>query len=111
MLYYDFKIIVKIKNSKCIDFLFKVADTNAWNSEETVLFTNVIDLTMQNKAQPDKPVNVKLPLHSLTVPVDDCILIASHKDIPETVNDWEICSTNITIEGNMVSFCAEHFTW
>ncbi|CAG2234371.1 unnamed protein product [Mytilus edulis] len=91
--------------------MLNVADTNDWNSEETVLFTNVIDLTMQNKAQPDKPVNVKLPLHSLTVPVDDCILIASHKDIPETVNDWEICSTNITIEGNMVSFCAEHFTW
>ncbi|CAG2213541.1 PSMD10 [Mytilus edulis] len=88
-----------------------VADTNDWNSEDTVLYTNVIDLTMQNKTQPAKPVNVKLPLHSLTVAVDDLIIIASHKDIPETEKDWEICPTNIKIEGNMILFSTEHFTW
>ncbi|VDI62753.1 Hypothetical predicted protein [Mytilus galloprovincialis] len=91
--------------------MLNVANTNDWNSEETVLFTNVIDLTMQTKIQPAKPVNVKLPLHSLTVSVDDLIIIASHKDIPETEKDWEICPTNVKIEGNMISFSAEHFTW
>ncbi|XP_071177592.1 uncharacterized protein [Mytilus edulis] len=91
--------------------MLNVAETNDWNSEETVLFTNVLDLTMQNKTQPVKPVNVKLPLHSLTVVVDDLIIIASHKDIPETEKDWEICPTNIKIEGNMISFSAAHFTW
>lgn len=65
---------------------------------------------MQNNVQPSKPVNVKLQLHSLTVSVDDFIILASHKDIPESEEDWEICSTNIKIEGNTVSFSAEHFT-
>ncbi|XP_052073568.1 uncharacterized protein LOC127711528 isoform X2 [Mytilus californianus] len=90
--------------------MLNVADTNDWNSDETVLFTNVVDLTMQNKAQPNKPINVKLPLHSLAASVDDFVIIASHKDIPETENDWEICPTHIKIEGNIVSFFAEHFT-
>ncbi|VDI62610.1 Hypothetical predicted protein [Mytilus galloprovincialis] len=91
--------------------MLNVADTNDWNSEETVLFTNVLDLTMQNNVQPSKPVNVKLPLHSQTVSVDDLMIIASHKDIPETEKDWEICPTNIKVEGNMIPFSAEHFTW
>ncbi|VDH89985.1 Hypothetical predicted protein [Mytilus galloprovincialis] len=90
--------------------MLNVANTNDWNNAETVLFTNVIDLTMHNNVQPEKPVTVKLPLHSPTVDVDDLIIIASHNDIPQTGNDWEICSTNIEIEGNIVSFCAEHFT-
>lgn len=90
--------------------MLNVADTNDWNGEETVLFTNALDLTMQNNVQPSKPVNMKLQLHSLTVSVDDFIIIASHKDIPESEKDWEICSTNIRIEGNTVSFSAEHFT-
>ncbi|CAC5424472.1 unnamed protein product [Mytilus coruscus] len=90
--------------------MLNVADTNDWNGEETVLFTNALDLTMQNNVQPSKPVNMKLPLHSKVVSADDFIIIASHKDIPETEKDWEICSTNIEIEGNTVSFSAEHFT-
>ncbi|VDI34211.1 Hypothetical predicted protein, partial [Mytilus galloprovincialis] len=90
--------------------MLNVADTNDWNGEETVLFSSALDLTMQNNVQPSKPVNMKLPLHSLTVSADDLIIIASHKDIPETEKDWEICSTNINIEGNTVSFAAEHFT-
>ncbi|XP_076108147.1 uncharacterized protein LOC143076304 isoform X2 [Mytilus galloprovincialis] len=90
--------------------MLNVADTNDWNGEETVLFTNALDLTMQNNVQPSKPVNMKLQLHSLTVSVDDFIIIASHNDVPESEKDWEICSTNIKIEGNTVSFSAEHFT-
>ncbi|CAG2200680.1 unnamed protein product [Mytilus edulis] len=90
--------------------MLNVADTNDWNGEETVLFTNALDLTMQNNIQPSKPVNMKLQLHSLTESVDDFIIIASHKDVPESEKDWEICSTNIKIEGNTVSFSAEHFT-
>ncbi|CAG2200674.1 unnamed protein product [Mytilus edulis] len=90
--------------------MLNVADTNDWNGEEKVLFTNALDLTMQNNVQPSKPVNVKLQLHSLTESVDDFIILASHKDIPESEEDWEICSTNIKIEGNTVSFSAEHFT-
>ncbi|XP_052075065.1 uncharacterized protein LOC127712592 isoform X2 [Mytilus californianus] len=90
--------------------MLNVADTNDWNGEETVLFTNALDLTMQNNVQPSKPVNMKLPLHSLVVSADDFIIIASHTDIPEAEKDWEICSTNIKIEGNIVSFSAEHFT-
>ncbi|VDI40458.1 Hypothetical predicted protein [Mytilus galloprovincialis] len=90
--------------------LLNVADTNDWNGEENVLFTNALDLTMQNNDQPSKPVNVKFQLHSLTVSVDDFIILASHKDIPASEEDWEICSTNIKIEGNTISFSAEHFT-
>ncbi|XP_071179132.1 uncharacterized protein [Mytilus edulis] len=90
--------------------MLNVADTNDWNGEETVLFTNVLDLTMQNNVQPSKPVNMKLQLHPLTVSVDDFIILASHKDIPESEKDWEVCPTNINIEGNTVSFSAEHFT-
>lgn len=87
-----------------------MADTNYWNTDEIVLFTNALNIKMQNNIKPKKPVNIKLPLHSSLTQTEDLLIISSDKDIPETEDDWDICSTNIDIQGNIVSFNAEHFT-
>lgn len=75
-----------------------------------VLFTNALNIKMQSNIKPKKPVNIKLPLHSSIIQPDDLLIISSDKDIPETEDDWEICSTNVNIQGNTVTFDAEHFT-
>ncbi|CAG2254173.1 unnamed protein product [Mytilus edulis] len=90
--------------------MLNMADTNYWNTDEIVLFTNALNIKMQNNIKPKKPVNIKLPLHSSLTQSEDLLIISSDKDIPETEDDWDICSTNIDIQGNIVSFNAEHFT-
>ncbi|CAG2202648.1 ANK [Mytilus edulis] len=89
-----------------------ISETKDWNLESidediSVLFTNAMDLTMVNNSQPNKPVKMKLPIHSSIPKDDDVIILSSDKDFPDE-NDWTICDIKGR-ERNFVMFDANHF--
>ncbi|CAG2239599.1 unnamed protein product [Mytilus edulis] len=90
-----------------------ISETKDWNLESidddiAVLFTNAMDLTMVNNSQPNKPVKMKMPIHSSIPRDDDVIILSSDKDFPDE-NDWTICDIKER-ERHFVMFDANHFS-
>ncbi|XP_052085682.1 uncharacterized protein LOC127723197 isoform X3 [Mytilus californianus] len=90
-----------------------ISETKDWNLENIddvipVLFTNAMDITMVNKSQPNKPVKMKMPIHSSIPRDDDIMILSSHKESPDE-NDWKICEI-MKRERHFVMFDASHFS-
>lgn len=63
---------------------------------------------MVNNSQPNKPVKMKMPIHSSIPRDDDVIILSSDKDFPDE-NDWTICDIKER-ERHFVMFDANHFS-
>lgn len=98
------------------DLLFNVVETKDLNGdaddsdEEPSLVTNVLDLSMSNHEQPKKPIDMKLPMHAKVDENAEIVILASSKEYPEKMEDWEIVEAKKDGRKKCAAFKIKHFS-
>ena len=70
--------------------------------------TNILDIALIDGQQPNKTIDVQMPIASGKTGGDICIL-ATSKDDP-TTDDWEIIEAEMDNETNCLRFSIKHFS-
>ena len=70
--------------------------------------TNILDIALTDGQQPNKTIDVKLPIASRRTGGDICILATSKDD--QTTDDWEIIEAEMNDETHCVRFSIQHFS-
>ncbi|CAG2253871.1 unnamed protein product [Mytilus edulis] len=96
--------------------LFNVLETKDVNiavadpSKEVILVTNIIDISMSNHQQPKKPIDIKLPTHSMINDDNEIVVLTSSKEYPEEIKDWKIIAAKRDSRHRSASFKITHFS-
>ncbi|KAK3108572.1 hypothetical protein FSP39_011015 [Pinctada imbricata] len=99
---------------KAAELQLNVVETKDVNEDEEsgpILMTNVIDMSMSDGQQPNKGIDMKLPIHSKDQNdvLDLCVLATSEEE-PDDIDDWEIIEAKPDKSGKAAVFKIEHFS-
>ncbi|XP_063421595.1 uncharacterized protein LOC134706513 isoform X2 [Mytilus trossulus] len=96
--------------------LFNVLETKDVNiavtdpNKEVTLVTNIIEISMSNHQQPKKPIDIKLPTHSMINDDNEIVILTSSKEYPEEIKDWKIIAAQRDSRHRSASFKITHFS-
>ena len=65
---------------------------------------------MSNHQQPKQPIDMKLPMHSKAQSETDVVVLASSKEYPEEMEDWELVTARKDRRRNCAAFQIKHFS-
>ena len=67
---------------------------------------------MSNKQQPKQPIDMKLPMHGSISDGTDIAILASSKEFPEDLEDWEVLDAKKGRRRNLnvANFQIRHFS-